>query len=170
MGRFISEDPIGLNGGLNVYGYVEGSPINYSDPFGLHAIPFSEPGRGLGLTARGGALGLSAYVGWQAGTGVSKGYEMMRGEGHTIGSDIYDLLYPNEYGDLVGPTSMDMAKGGRRRLENEYSREAKMRGGDICSWLAEQYRNAPNSIERNKIKSAQKEFGCRRNSQRDNCK
>jgi RHS repeat-associated protein len=34
-GRFNQEDPIGLAGGLNVYGYASGDPANYSDPFGL---------------------------------------------------------------------------------------------------------------------------------------
>ena len=34
-GRFTQQDPIGLAGGLNLYGYAGGDPINYSDPFGL---------------------------------------------------------------------------------------------------------------------------------------
>jgi RHS repeat-associated protein len=36
-GRFSQEDPIGLGGGLNAYGFTEGDPINVSDPFGLCA-------------------------------------------------------------------------------------------------------------------------------------
>jgi RHS repeat-associated protein len=34
-GRFLQEDPIGLAGGLNAYGFAGGDPVNYSDPFGL---------------------------------------------------------------------------------------------------------------------------------------
>ena len=35
LGRFVSEDPIGLAGGLNVYAYVGNSPLNGTDPSGL---------------------------------------------------------------------------------------------------------------------------------------
>lgn len=34
-GRFTQEDPIGIAGGLNVYGFAKGDPVQYSDPFGL---------------------------------------------------------------------------------------------------------------------------------------
>jgi RHS repeat-associated protein len=34
-GRFTQEDPIGIGGGLNLYGFAGGDPVNYSDPFGL---------------------------------------------------------------------------------------------------------------------------------------
>lgn len=36
---FTQEDPIGLAGGLNLYGYAGGDPVNYSDPFGLCTRP-----------------------------------------------------------------------------------------------------------------------------------
>jgi uncharacterized protein RhaS with RHS repeats len=36
-GKFTQEDPIGLAGGLNPYGFAGGDPINFSDPFGLRA-------------------------------------------------------------------------------------------------------------------------------------
>ena len=32
--RFVSEDPIGFHGGLNLYAYAEESPITWKDPFG----------------------------------------------------------------------------------------------------------------------------------------
>jgi hypothetical protein len=35
MGPVTQEDPIGIAGGLNLYGYANGDPINFSDPFGL---------------------------------------------------------------------------------------------------------------------------------------
>lgn len=34
-GRLTQEDPIGLAGGLNLYGFANGDPVSYSDPFGL---------------------------------------------------------------------------------------------------------------------------------------
>jgi RHS repeat-associated protein len=34
-GRFTQLDPIGLAGGLNLYGFAGGDPVNFSDPFGL---------------------------------------------------------------------------------------------------------------------------------------
>lgn len=44
--RFISEDPIGLAGGMNAFLYVNASPINYVDPYGLDATDWNNTSGG----------------------------------------------------------------------------------------------------------------------------
>ncbi|HEX6808723.1 MAG TPA: RHS repeat-associated core domain-containing protein, partial [Gemmatimonadaceae bacterium] len=46
-GRFTSQDPLGLGGGLNVYGFAGGDPVNQDDPFGL--CPYSGKERNTNL-------------------------------------------------------------------------------------------------------------------------
>jgi uncharacterized protein RhaS with RHS repeats len=38
-GRFTQQDPIGVAGGMNLYGFANGDPVNFSDPFGLMSCP-----------------------------------------------------------------------------------------------------------------------------------
>jgi RHS repeat-associated protein len=40
-GRFLSEDPLGLDAGVNFYAYVRNNPVSASDPFGLKDCPVS---------------------------------------------------------------------------------------------------------------------------------
>ncbi|MFC7339374.1 RHS repeat-associated core domain-containing protein [Haloferula chungangensis] len=51
LGRWLSEDPLGIEGGVNLYGYVGADPANAWDPYGLaswsdHVQAFKEIGWG----------------------------------------------------------------------------------------------------------------------------
>lgn len=42
-GRFVTSDPLGLQGGISTYGYVKGNPLTSVDPDGMQAIPLLPP-------------------------------------------------------------------------------------------------------------------------------
>jgi uncharacterized protein RhaS with RHS repeats len=50
IGRYITPDPIGLFGGLNLYAYVLNDPVNWIDPYGLDRFIKSQPGGPNGPT------------------------------------------------------------------------------------------------------------------------
>ncbi len=70
--RFTQEDPIGLAGGLNAYGFAEGDPVTYSDPYGLCPIPPTgcPPGYFTTRFAAGGAVA-GAAIGATAGAVIA---------------------------------------------------------------------------------------------------
>ncbi|OKP23020.1 RHS repeat domain-containing protein [Serratia fonticola] len=39
VGRYLTADPVKLDGGLNQYGYVDNNPVNWVDPLGLKGLP-----------------------------------------------------------------------------------------------------------------------------------
>jgi RHS repeat-associated protein len=64
VGRFISEDPIGLEGGINLYTFVENNPLNFIDPSGeIPLIGIVVTGIIGGLT--GGAIEYGSQMAYQ---------------------------------------------------------------------------------------------------------
>jgi RHS repeat-associated protein len=66
-GRFTQEDPLGLAGGLNAYGFAAGDPISYDDPFGL--CPKSGGGDGKTEAYSDCPEHSSGYYAWHMATG-----------------------------------------------------------------------------------------------------
>nr|WP_312249989.1 RHS repeat-associated core domain-containing protein [Stenotrophomonas geniculata] len=81
LGRFISEDPIGLQGGLNTYAYVGGNPTASIDPLGLWTLNLTGyyPTAVLGPIGPGGGIVISGVgssvhsIGFRFGIGAGAG-------------------------------------------------------------------------------------------------
>lgn len=128
-GRFTQEDPIGLAGGLNVYGFAQGDPVNFSDPFGL--CPIEKPlchwikaaliaaGTDLGAMLGGGAgllTGPGAVVASPA--GAIGGAALGAGAGLAAGELVESKFFSNQ-GEGAGSGGTKPSSAGRMQKEVE---------------------------------------------------
>ena len=115
VGRFVSEDPIGFEGGdVNLYAYVGGNPVLFTDPQGLWTLQ-------LGFSGTGGAGG-----GGTAGGGIVLGYS--RDSGFQFGT--YKIGGGGGFGGVGGSVSLDATWSGNTDI-NQLSGIAGTVGGSV---------------------------------------
>ena len=131
-GRWLSEDPIGLSGGLNLYAFCKSSHMLYGDSLGLFTmqIGFS----GTGGAGNGGTVGGGIVFGYSKVKGIQIGAYGMLGDGayvskgggfsldlvFSVNEDICDLKGVSQTvgGSVTIPKSLVF--GGQGGPNNEY--------------------------------------------------
>jgi RHS repeat-associated protein len=107
IGKWLSRDPIGEAGGLNLYGYVGNNPINFRDPLGLDAAAAAEALGGLGTAEEGEEAG-----GWLAGGNFNPVVD-----GAMLGTAIIGGGYA--LWEYFQPTSVCMSNSGERGIQGK---------------------------------------------------
>ena len=147
-GRWTAKDPLRFGAGDAVlYAYVNSDPINSIDPSGLDgtgAVIGACFGGVIAATAACAVTGPGFII--CEPIGIIGGIVLGAGIGH------------------YAENALQMAKGGKQNIDNEYTREA-VKHQDPCRWLQQEYdkaRAAGDSVAQQKIIKAQKALGCRR--------
>jgi RHS repeat-associated protein len=115
-GQFTQADPLGIAGGMNAFGFAEGDPVNFSDPYGLWLCPVLCAAGPGALAAEGAGEELVPGLGQVVGTlsiaaaAVWAGYEVwasvsdkrhkiaLQGQADNIAAHFSALNNPNEPG------------------------------------------------------------------------
>ncbi len=168
MKRFISADPLGIDGGVNVYMWANMNPLAFVDPYGLCGVDTSEMGVFESLnfvTQEGTKYGWPyAHVLMNAIYTQNKSPEFAKTM--SLGKEFLDLglgVADNFIGDSFGEELGDKLKNGRLSAFQEIDWEMNSIGREIpdnvtpLEW-AEPYKNTPEGAPNPYINSDNGDF------------
>jgi RHS repeat-associated protein len=98
--RFLSQDPLGLNAGINQYAFAGGDPVDLSDPSGMSC---ADPEDGESCDPEGGATGGANYGGSGASDGVPQPWVVVTAPAPVDWTKLFQLP-PNPFADGPLPT------------------------------------------------------------------
>jgi len=142
-GKWTAKDPIGFSGGdSNLYGYVLGDPVDLTDSTGLITDTLDNP------------IMLPLALGFGLGLALN--------EAMPFYSDWWNSPH---WWDFPTDDEQDVfcesSQRGKKNLRNEYTKDVQdNKIKDPCKYLKSLYNSTKNSVERAKIRKAQKHFGC----------
>ncbi|MBU0639552.1 MAG: RHS repeat-associated core domain-containing protein [Planctomycetes bacterium] len=135
IGRFVQRDPIGIEGGLNVYGYCVNNPLVAVDPSGLSVDDPGDPKKGAGVfLVIVGTMAVSGIagtpVGWAAGAVIIIGTALW-GE-----DDLKAMCVSIQNGETRagGALKEGIMDADERRQEREQNGQIP-RGPGNCPWM-----------------------------------
>lgn len=109
LGRWLNRDPIGEEGGFNLYGFVQNNPTTYSDLFGLALYAFD----GTGTI-------------YETRTNIAILYDSYRGSLKAYEEGVGSRWYNSIFGGIFGAGGNNRLKSMYKKLVSYYPRDDKI--------------------------------------------
>jgi uncharacterized protein RhaS with RHS repeats len=143
-GRYVTSDPIGLDGGRNTYGYVYGNPLRFMDPRGED---------GISATAIGGFCAANPHICGPAADAAAAAAAAASATAVACGAGLAALVWPSKIavpsceeegnGACAAENVSAMANRNQGDVGHDYVRDiARGEGGNYCDVLKDIMQNA----------------------------